>query len=42
MAWIADPVNTGEHDSENVLMKISNDGGETWGETIPVTNIPPI
>ncbi len=40
VAWIADPV--GDHDSENIWMKVSNDGGETWGNDIPVTNIPPI
>lgn len=43
VAWIADPVDpAGFVDDENIMLKISNDGGLTWGETIPVTNIPAV
>ncbi|MCB1059422.1 MAG: T9SS type A sorting domain-containing protein [Calditrichaeota bacterium] len=42
VAWIADPVDpVGFLDDENILLKISEDGGLNWGETISVTNLPP-
>ncbi len=43
VAWIAEPVDPpGFVDDENIMLKISDDGGVTWGETIPVTNIPAV
>ena len=47
VAWLKDPVGLqfaeyGDYDGYNVWLKISEDGGENWGESIPVTNIPPI
>lgn len=41
VAWIQDPTDpAGFVDDENIMLKISEDGGENWGETINVTNIP--
>jgi hypothetical protein len=41
VAWIAEPVDPpGFVDDENIMLKISEDGGLNWGETINVTNIP--
>jgi hypothetical protein len=43
VAWIADPTDpAGFVDDENIMLKISEDGGLNWGETIPVTNLPPV
>ncbi|MBU1636851.1 T9SS type A sorting domain-containing protein [bacterium] len=47
VAWIKDPIGLqfadyGDYDGYNVWLKISEDGGVNWGESIPVTNIPPI
>lgn len=47
VAWIKDPIGLqfadyGDYDGYNVWLKISEDGGQNWGESIPVTNIPPI
>jgi len=40
IAWIADP--PGDHDAENIWLKISEDAGENWSDPIAVTGIPPI
>ncbi len=43
VAWIADPTDVPPFlDDENIMLKISEDGGETWGPTVPVTNLAPV
>lgn len=43
VAWIADPTDpVGFFDDENIMLKISEDGGDTWGETINVTGLPAV
>ncbi|MBK6909421.1 MAG: T9SS type A sorting domain-containing protein [bacterium] len=40
VAWVVDP--PGDYDPENIVMRISDDGGETWSGVLPVTDLPPI